>query len=96
MFSKQCNVVNNIAAPQQPTWQDQQMAQQYSQQSGGYTMSNNNIVIKGNGQCPNGCRAPAYDSNMSKRIFNGKEYRRCPWVNDANSNESCPVVVLYC
>ena len=59
-------VVNNIAAPQQPTWQDQQMAQQYSQQNEGYTMSNNNIVIKGNGQCPNGCRSPAYDSNMCK------------------------------
>ena len=49
------------------------MAQQYSQQNGGYTMSNNNIVIKGNGQCPNGCRAPAYDSNMCQNeIFNGK------------------------
>lgn len=84
-------VVNNIAAPQQPTWQDQQMAQQYSkQQNGNHIMSNQNVVINGTGQCPNGCSAPVYDSEMCKNeIFNGKEYRRCPWVNDSNTNESC-------
>ena len=92
-------VVNNIAAPNEPVWQDQQMAQQHANQhtnqqnvnqNNGYVMSNNNIVIKGNGECPNGCRAPAYDSDMCQNeIFNGKEYRRCPWVNDSSKDHSC-------
>ena len=44
-----------------------------------YVMSNNNVVIKGDGECPNGCRPPAYDSNnCQNEILNGKEYRRCP------------------
>ena len=70
-------VVNNIAAPNEPVWQDKQMAQQHAtqqntsnenvanpniaNQNGNYVMSNNNVVIKGHGECPNGCRVPAYD-----------------------------------
>jgi len=94
-------VVNNIAAPNEPVWQDKQMAQQHAtqqntsnenvaNQNGNYVMSNNNVVIKGDGECPNGCRPPAYDSNnCQNEILNGKEYRRCPWVNDSNKDQSC-------
>lgn len=99
-------VVNNIAAPNQPVWQDQQMVQQHSNQqntsnqnvanpnianqNGNYVMSNNNVIIKGDGECPNGCRPPAYDSNnCQNEILNGKEYRRCQWINDSNKDQSC-------
>ena len=87
-------VTNDIQAPQQPTWQAGQMAQQFSQQQpqmiNGQVLPNGFIVEKGNGQCPNGCKYPQYDNRTCEdTVFNGKQYRKCPWVKDGLNGGDC-------
>lgn len=97
----QAPVTNDIQAPQQPTWQDDQMAQQFSQQQppqppqqpqmiNGQILPNGFIVEQGSGQCPNGCKYPQYDNKSCEdTIFNGKQYRKCPWVKDGLNGGDC-------
>ena len=99
----QAPVTNNIQSPEQPVWQDQQMAQQFSQQDtqipqqqqqpqmiNGQILPNGFIVQKGNGSCPNGCKFPQYDNKSCEdTVFDGKPYRKCPWVKDGLNGEDC-------
>ena len=46
------------------------------------TLANGNIVIPATGNCPNGCKMPAYDhKDCENTLYNGKSYRQCPWVS---------------
>ncbi len=97
----QSPVTNDIQAPQQPTWQADQMAQQFSQQQppqppqqpqmiNGQILPNGFVVEPGTGQCPNGCKYPQYDNKSCEdTIFNGKQYRKCPWVKDGLNGGDC-------
>ena len=93
----QAPVTNNIEAPQPPVWQADQMAQQFSQQQpqqpqmiNGQILPNGFIVEPGNGQCPNGCKYPQYDNKSCEdTVFNGKQYRKCPWVKDGLNGADC-------
>ncbi len=97
----QAPVTNDIQAPQQPTWQADQMAQQFSQQQppqppqqpqmiNGQILPNGFVVEPGTGQCPNGCKYPQYDNKSCEdTIFNGKQYRKCPWVKDGLNGGDC-------
>jgi len=96
----QSPVNNNIQAPASPVWQSDKMAQQFSQQGGqegqqpqminGQILPNGFVVEKGNGQCPNGCKYPQYDNKSCEdTIFNGKQYRKCPWVKDGLNGGDC-------
>lgn len=91
----QAPVTNNIQAPQQPTWQAQQMAQQFQQGQqqqtiNGQVLPNGFIVQPGNGKCPNGCKYPQYDNKgCEDTVLNGKSYRKCPWVKDGLNGSDC-------
>lgn len=96
----QAPVTNNIQAPQQPTWKADQMAQQFSQQQppqlsqpqmiNGQILPNGFVVEPGTGQCPNGCKYPQYDNKTCEdTVFNGKQYRKCPWVKDGLNGADC-------
>ena len=100
----QAPVTNNIQAPEQPTWQADQMAQQFSQQQqpqlpqppqqpqmiNGQILPNGFVVEPGTGQCPNGCKYPQYDNKTCEdTVFNGKQYRKCPWVKDGLNGADC-------
>ena len=99
----QAPVTNNIQAPQPPVWQSQQMANQFAQQQpqqpqqqqppqtiNGQVLPNGFIVEPGTGQCPNGCKYPQYDNKTCEdTVFNGKQYRKCPWVKDGLNGADC-------
>tara|TARA_B100001142_G_scaffold261821_1_gene264623 strand:- start:268 stop:1044 length:777 start_codon:yes stop_codon:yes gene_type:complete len=56
----------------------------------GQVLPNGFIVEQGSGQCPNGCKYPQYDNKSCEdTIFNGKQYRKCPWVKDGLNGGDC-------
>ena len=61
------------------------------------TLANGNIVIPATGNCPNGCKMPAYDhKDCENTLYNGKSYRQCPWVSVESSHDcgQCGAVLL--
>ena len=86
LYQTQSGVTNNIRPPNNPVWQDQQLASQF----GGNVLPNGFVVQKGNGECPNGCKFPQYDNKSCEDvIYNGKQYRKCPWVKDGLNGNDC-------
>lgn len=74
-------IENNNARPEQ---QRQKFTDKH------FTMPNGNIVLPSKGNCPNGCKAPTYDSeSCANQIFMDKEYRNCPWVDEKGNSGSC-------
>ena len=74
-------IQNNNARPEQ---QRQKFTDKH------FTMPNGNIVLPSKGNCPNGCKAPTYDSeSCANQIFMDKEYRNCPWVDEKGNSGSC-------
>jgi len=98
-------VVNDIQAPQQPLWQAEAMAQNFSNEQqtaqqpaqqptqqviNNQVLPNGFVVQPGNGKCPNGCKFPQYDNDKcTDTIVNGKGYRKCPWVKDGMNSGDC-------
>ena len=97
-------VTNNIQAPQQPTWQAETMAQNFSNQNTpqqsvqnppqqivqNQVLPNGFLVEHGNGKCPNGCKFPQYDNNKcADTVIKGKGYRKCPWIKDGMNSGDC-------
>jgi chemotaxis protein histidine kinase CheA len=86
LYQTQSGITNNIRSPNNPVWQDQRQASQF----GGSVLPNGFVVQKGNGECPNGCKFPQYDNKSCEDvIYNGKQYRKCPWVKDGLNGNDC-------
>ena len=55
--------------------------------------------VTGETKCPNQCKQPVYDNTSCENmLFNGKEYRKCPWIKPGIDNvldcASCGAVLL--